>query len=190
LVVVLGAGYALWAQAQERAELAELAAIRAARDKVWEQITSDAVANAEGYMTADEDARSVHVVSDRLTNCIQSEVDAKYWELMVGYSDLYGAEMATYLYADSARVEAGQVCREEKEGAFNRSALRSRGWVVALLDNLGAPDSVAAQLEGLRGLDGSQEIAVDSDAGPLSIQARYDGSNGLDVVILRARDGD
>jgi hypothetical protein len=102
------------------------------------------------------------------------------------YFDQFGADGYGYI-AQLAAADAPGKCASSMEANFRRSVLDAQEVTTQFLKAIGAPESASAQLDGLRGLDGTRDIELDTKAGPVTMHAQYDGSNGLNVVFTRTQ---
>lgn len=173
-LLLLGAGYATWG-----------ALAGAGQDARW---ASEVAQISDGGASVADDRSSVRFASGGSSACTEAEVVAVYVNLLSGYAAQYG-EAVGALYVPIATRDAPVLCESAKRAQFSSVVKASQAQVVGFLLAIEAPERVTAELDGLRGVDGTREISAQTAAGVVAIQARYDGSNGLDVLILRESGG-
>jgi hypothetical protein len=130
------------------------------------------------------DLSSVRIGSAPLAQCTEAEIATISAMILNQYAHANGEAMAA-MYVQTATQEASINCNQGKRIDFDDSVGHAQSAVAGFLIAIEAPDRVSSELDGLRGVDGTHETTAPTAAGLVTVQARYDGSNGLDVVFSR-----
>lgn len=177
VVVLVIAGYATWAA---RAANSQNDAWATQSQTIGEESSSTST------VTVADDRTALTFTSQGGSTCTPAEIQAisaKIIHQMVldGLGDLPAS--ITQPIADK---QAATTCATQKEASFATAISRTQTNVVTFLSAIGAPDSVGSTTNGMRGLDGTQTLEFfAADVGDVTMQARYDGTNGLSVTFIR-----
>lgn len=183
MVVVLAAGVGglLWWQS-EQARQSEQEIIKK-QDARWASVLAKV---DDMYVPTEVGAEGTYFVirSQPGGTCTSAEAEAWYDQ---NVSSHFSPPEWMLVWYGVTRASAAADCNYQKQTNFTASVVRSLSSATDIFNDLGAPESVIAQLESTRGLDGTQERELAGTyAGDLKLVIQYDGLNGVQVRVERA----
>jgi len=179
VIVLAGAGYTAWAWAAAEAH-----------NNAWADQTEtiSKSTSSSSTVTVAGDQTAVTFASHGTSTCTPDEEQTFYIQVLDLLVKQGLGDSPASITDPIARQAAAKACSDQKKADFATSISDTQVNLASFLVAVHAPESVASATDGLRGLDGTQSQTFYSPmVGEVTMQARYDGSNGLYVTLTRER---
>lgn len=184
VVLAAAAGVLLWQAEQARQE------IIAAQDDTWASVLTK-VDDLGAPSEVGTQGTYFVIRSQPGNTCTAAESEAQYQQYVSIASDALGYQPDEWTLTASGitRLWAATECNSTKQSDFAASVNTTLTSARSIFTDLGVPEAAIAQLNSMRGLDGTQEREdAGTAAGNLKVVLQYDGLNGLQVRVERASD--